>query len=90
MKEETIVAMIIEIHKAELEILIRERMASGKFQNVEDALMQALQSSRPADAGDTKLRESKKPLGQFLLESPLRGSGLNLERQKHYPRPIDL
>lgn len=37
--------MIIEIHKPELENLIRERMASGEFQNVEDVLMQALKSS---------------------------------------------
>ena len=37
--------MIIEIHKPELESLIRERMASGGFQNVEDSLMKPLKSS---------------------------------------------
>ena len=73
--------MIIEIHKPELENIIRERMASGEFQNVEDVLMQAFESL-PTDvqrAGPT--RQTKKSLGQFLLESPLRDSGLNLERQ---------
>ena len=36
--------MKLEIHKPELEELIRKRMASGRFQSVEDALLQALQS----------------------------------------------
>ncbi len=46
--------MTIEIHRPELEALIRERMKIGGFQNVEDVLMQALKSSPPAaekDAG---------------------------------------
>src|ERR1019366_6216702 len=39
------IRMTIEVHRPELEALIRERMKSGAFQNVEDVLMQALQSS---------------------------------------------
>ncbi|MGA3024045.1 MAG: hypothetical protein ABSF98_04675 [Bryobacteraceae bacterium] len=37
--------MTIEIRKPELEALIRERMRSAAFQNVEDVLIQALKSS---------------------------------------------
>jgi hypothetical protein len=37
-------AMTIEIHKPELEALIRERMKAGGFNNVEDVLMQALET----------------------------------------------
>ena len=37
--------MTIEIHRAELEALIRERMKAGAFQSVEDVLMQALNSA---------------------------------------------
>jgi hypothetical protein len=37
--------MTIEIQKPELEALILERMQKGQFASVEDALMQALQSS---------------------------------------------
>ncbi len=37
--------MTIEIQRPELEALIRERMKSGGFHSVEDALMQALKSS---------------------------------------------
>jgi len=44
--------MIIEIHEPELEALIRKRMASGAFENVEDALLQALRSAPlPQDSG---------------------------------------
>lgn len=82
--------MIIEIHKPELESLIRERMESGGFQNVEDVLMQALKSSPAGERPATATRQPKRRFGQFLLESPLRDSGLTLERQKDYPRPIDL
>ena len=39
--------MTIEIHRPELEALILERMKSGAFQNVEDALLQALKSAPP-------------------------------------------
>ena len=82
--------MIIEIHKPELENLIRDQMASGKFQNVEDVLIQALKSSPTHDPITVSAQKPKMPVGKFLLESPLRDSGLKLERQKDYPRPIDL
>ena len=81
--------MIIEIHKPELESLIRERMESGGFQDVEDVLMQALRSS-PTGEQPAPARKPKQSLGQFLLESPLLNSGLRLERQRDYPRPIEL
>jgi hypothetical protein len=44
--------MTIEIHRPELEALIRERMQIGGFQSVEDVLMQALKSSPPAAGKD--------------------------------------
>jgi Arc/MetJ-type ribon-helix-helix transcriptional regulator len=37
--------MTIEIHRPELETLIRERMNSGAFQNAEDVILQALRSA---------------------------------------------
>ena len=37
--------MTIEIHRPELEALIIQRMKSGGFQNVEDALLEALKTS---------------------------------------------
>ena len=81
--------MIIEIHKSELEDLIRERMATGEFRDVEDVLFHALRSSAKSESV-ASTEKGKLPLGQFLLASPLRDSGLKLERQRDYPRPSDL
>ncbi len=39
--------MTIEIHRPELEALIIQRMKSGGFHDVEDALLQALKTSPP-------------------------------------------
>ncbi len=80
--------MTIEIHRPELEALIRERLTSGASEDIEDVLMQALKSSPPGEP--VAPRKPKKNLAQFLLESPLPGSGLRLERQEDYPRPLDL
>ena len=80
--------MTIKIHKPELEALIRERMTNGPPQDVEDILIQALKSSPSGEQAAP--RKPKKNFAQFLLESPLRSSGLKLERQKDYPRPRGL
>lgn len=45
--------MNIEVHQPELEALIQQRMASGAFHDVEDALIQALKSSPPPERTDT-------------------------------------
>jgi hypothetical protein len=79
--------MTITISKPELEALIRERMESGAFQDLEDVLLQALKPSR---SNELRAHKPKKNFAQFLLESPLPGSGLKLERRKDDPRPIDL
>jgi hypothetical protein len=79
--------MTIEICQPELEALIQQRMDSGAFRNVEDVLMQALKSLPPADP--SKIRQPKMNFADFLMSSPLRGSGLVLERRKDYPRPVE-
>jgi hypothetical protein len=37
--------MTIEIHEPELEALIRDRMKSGRFRDIEEVLIQALKSA---------------------------------------------
>ena len=53
--------MVIEIRSPELEALIRERMSSGAFRDIEEVILQALRSSdahppaeakKPADLWD--------------------------------------
>jgi hypothetical protein len=52
--------MTIEIHKPELEALIREWMDTGAFPTVEDALMQALKSS-PRPSGQEANASNRTP-----------------------------
>jgi hypothetical protein len=60
--------MTIEIRRPELEALIRERMKTGAFQTVEDALMQALESSPlPAGKAAGPSHESPRPTGAHLV-----------------------
>ena len=53
--------MTIEIHRPELEALIRQRMERGAFQSVEDALLHALMASPVPAEQDPRL--SKGTLG---------------------------
>jgi len=57
--------MTIEIHKRELETLIRERMKNGGFQNIEDALLDALKRSPPG--GQAEPRKPKRILPSSYL-----------------------
>ena len=86
--------MTIEIHRPELEALIRERMKSGAFQNVEDVLMQALQSSvltTETPATPKRRRpESRKSLAQLFAESPFKGLDIDFERDPDHGRDLDL
>lgn len=77
--------MTIEIHEPELEAMIQQRIDSGAFQSVEDVLMQALKSLPPSD-----VRVAKQNLADFLLSSPLAGSGLVTARAKDCPLPAEL
>ena len=49
--------MTIEIQRPELEALIIQRMKSGGFQNVEDALLQALKTSSAGESRETSPEE---------------------------------
>ena len=77
--------MTIEIHQPELEALIQRRIDSGDFQNVEEILLKAMRSLPEPDQ-----RLAKQNLADFLLRSPLAGSGLVTERVKDYPLPVAL
>ena len=75
--------MTIEIHKPELEDLIRKRLESGAFQSVEDVLWQALSSApmQERPEGTTRPRpEEKKSLVQLFADSPFRGLAMDFDR----------
>jgi len=77
--------MSVIIHQPEIEALIQQRLDTGAFHDVEDVLLHALKSA-PIPATD---KQPKQNFADFLLESPLHGSGLNLDRIHDYPVPVE-
>ncbi len=75
--------------KPEQERIILAEIASGHFRNPEEVLDYALAALREK-GGIPKATPPRKSLAQFLMESPLAGAELNLERQKDQGRSIDL
>ena len=83
--------MTIEIHQPELEALIQQRMATGRFQNVEDVLLSALKSS-PAEDFAPPAQVSAMTLEQVFAKAReiLDGEELDFSRNRSYGRPVDL
>jgi len=82
--------MTIEL-KPEQERIIQEEIRSGHIRNVDEVLDHALAALREKSASlDSEPREPRKNLAQFLMESPLAGSGLDLERDKDPGCDIEL
>ena len=84
--------MIIEL-KPEQEQIIREQIQSGHFGSPDEVLDHALaalrEKSNMAQAAAVQARPRRR-LYDLLTQPPFAGSELNLERQKDYPRPVDL
>ena len=77
--------MSVIIHQPEIEALIQQRLDTGAFHDVEDVLLHALKSAL-IPAVD---KQPKQNLADFLMESPLRGSGIELDRIHDYPVPVE-
>ena len=77
--------MTIEIHRPDLEALIMKRMKAGAFQNVEDVLMQALETAPPPE-------KNSRPDETALLETDsgmVEENGLRVYRTGK-PMPLEL
>lgn len=72
--------------KPEQERIIQREIESGHFRSADEVLDHALSALKELN----RKRAPRKNLAQFLMESPLAGAELNLERQKDYGRPIEL
>jgi Arc/MetJ-type ribon-helix-helix transcriptional regulator len=75
--------------KPEHERIIRAEIESGHFRNPDEVLEHAL-TALQAKKHERKSATPRKNLARFLMESPLAGAELNLERQSDYGRPIEL
>ena len=82
--------MTIEIHRPELEALIRERMRDG--QSVEDVIMRALQWSpvQGEEAQAPHPQAGRRSLAQLFAESPFKGLDIDFERDDDGGRDIIL
>jgi Arc/MetJ-type ribon-helix-helix transcriptional regulator len=81
-------AMTIKL-KPEQERIIQAEIESGHFRSPDEVLDHALAALKEKEL-DRKGATRRKNLAQFLMESPLAGAELNLERPRDYGRPIDL
>ncbi len=83
--------MPIEL-KPETERLVEEEMRNGHFHSVDELIVAGVhalrekQHAQPPPEGQKR----KQTLSEFLMESPLASSELNLERDKDPGRTIQL
>jgi Arc/MetJ-type ribon-helix-helix transcriptional regulator len=75
--------------KPEQERIIQAEIASGHYRTADEVLDHALETLKKKKH-DRRDATGRKNLAQFLMDSPLAGAELNLERQQDYGRPIDL
>ena len=73
--------------KPEQERIIQAEIASGHFRSPDEVLDHALAALQETEQ-KRKAAAPRKNLAQFLMESPLAGAELNLERQKDTGAPL--
>ena len=82
--------MTIEL-KPEQERIIQEEIRNGHFRSADEVLDHALAALREKNSSlEPGSKKPRKNFAQCLLESPLAGSGLDLERDKDQGRDIEL
>ena len=80
--------MTIQITKPELEALIKERLASGKFTDAEDVLLQALRGTGDAPGHAPFDREAAiERLKNFGKTHNLSLGGMTIRELRHQARP---
>lgn len=82
--------MTIEL-KPDQERIIQEEIRKGHFRSADEVLDYALAALREKSLSlESEPKKARKNLAQFLMESPLAGSGLDLERDKDQGHDIEL
>ncbi len=75
--------------KPEQELIIQAEIESGRFRSPEDVLDHALAALKDV-SHQRNGGARRKNLAQFLMESPLAGAELNMERPRDLGRPVKL
>jgi Arc/MetJ-type ribon-helix-helix transcriptional regulator len=79
--------------KPETEQLVQEEIRRGHFHSIDEVIVQGVYALREKSnfaLGTETTPRPRKKLYDLLTQPPFAGSELNLERQKDYPRPVDL
>ena len=81
--------MSIEI-KPETERLVQEEITKGHFHSVDEIIIEGVQARRQKQPAKSPGASDRNTLSEFLLNSPLAGSELNIERDKDPGRTVQL
>ena len=80
--------MTIDI-QPETKELVQEEIRRGHFGSVDEMIVEGV-NARREKRPEAPSKTPRKPLYDLLTQSPFAGSGLEIERQREYPRHIDL
>jgi len=81
--------MAIDV-KPETERLVNEEIRRGHFRSVDEIIVEGVNARRGKHPAAPAGAKPRKHLYDLLTQPPFAGSGLEVERQKDYPREIDL
>ena len=81
--------MSIEI-KPETERLVQEEIQNGHFRSVDEIIIEGVQARQQKQPAKPARANDRTTLSEFLLNSPLAGSELNIERDKNPGRTVQL
>ena len=81
--------MTVEL-KPETERLVQEEIRSGHVHSVDELIVYGVRALREKHQAEPSALKPRKKLYDLLTQPPFAGSELTIERQKDYPRPIEL
>ncbi len=76
--------------KPETEQLVREEIKRGHIHSVDELIVYGVLALREMRNVEPPEPKPRKRLYDLLTQPPFAGSELTIERQKDYPRPVDL
>lgn len=76
--------------KPETERLVQEELQKGHFHSVDEIIIEGVQARREKQSTESAGTQDGTSLSEFLLNSPLAGAELSLERNKDPGRTVEL
>ena len=81
--------MTVEL-KPETERRVQDEIKSGHIHSVDELIVYGVRALREKHQAEPSVLKPRKKLYDLLTQPPFAGSELTIERQKDYPRPIEL